>query len=280
MSKRLTRAKDKMARAHVPFRVPPVAALPDRVSEVAGIVALLFNEGYASVGGDPASGGGVQRPDLTAEAIRLGRLLRSLMPDDATVAGLLALMLLQDSRRAARVDAAGDPVLLRDQDRRTWDREQAAEGVELVAEGLRRTREVPDRFVVQAALAACHAIAPSWQDTDWEAVVSWYDVLLTVEDTPVVRLNRAVALAERDGAAVGLAELDQLRSTGGWDAPVWLHASRAELLARVGRRVEADEAFRDALALPLADGWRRHLERRRAEVAAGPTREEPAGDGT
>ena len=151
MSKRLTRGKEKMARAHVPFRVPPVAALPDRVSVVAGVVALLFNEGYASVGGDPTGGGEVQRPDLTGEAIRLGRLLRSLMPDDATVAGLLALMLLQDSRRAARVDAAGDPVLLRDQDRRKWDREQAAEGVQLVAEGLRRSSETPDRFVVQAA---------------------------------------------------------------------------------------------------------------------------------
>jgi RNA polymerase sigma-70 factor, ECF subfamily len=269
MSKRLTRAKDKMARAGVPFRVPPVAALPDRVSVVAGVVALLFNEGYASVGGDPVGGGGLQRPDLTAEAIRLGRLLRSLMPDDATVAGLLALMLLQDSRRAARVDAAGDPVLLRDQDRQAWDREQVSEGVRLVAEGLRRTRETPDRFVVQAALAACHAIAPTWEETDWDAVVSWYDVLLTVEDTPVVRLNRAVAVSERDGAAAGLAELDRLEEQSGWDGHVWFHASRAELLARVGRRSEADRAFGDALVLPLADGWRRRLERRRAEVAGG-----------
>jgi RNA polymerase sigma-70 factor (ECF subfamily) len=267
MSKRLTRAKDKMARAHVPFRVPPVAALPDRVSEVAGVVALLFNEGYASVGGDPTGAGAVQRPDLTAEAIRLGRLLRSLMPDDATVTGLLALMLLQDSRRTARVDGNGDPVLLRDQDRRRWDRKQVAEGVRLVAEGLRRTPETPDRFVVQAALAACHAIAPRWEETDWDAVVSWYDVLLTVEDTPVVRLNRAVALAERDGAAVGLSELDRLEEVGGWDGHVWFAASRAELLARVGRRAEADRAFADALAQPLAHGWRRHLERRRAEVA-------------
>ena len=269
MSKRLTRAKDKMARAHVPFRVPPVAALPERVSVVAGVVALLFNEGYASVAGDPVTGGGgMQRPDLTAEAIRLGRLLRSLMPDDATVAGLLALMLLQDSRRATRVDAAGDPVLLRDQDRRTWDRAQAAEGVRLVAEGLRRTRDVPDRFVVQAALAACHAIAPSWTETDWDAVVSWYDVLLTIEDTPVVRLNRAVALAERDGAEAGLAELDRLSEDSAWDGHVWFHASRAELLARVGRLAEADRAFADALALPLAGPWRRHLDRRRAEVAS------------
>ncbi len=269
MTKRLTRAKDKMARAGVPFRVPPVAALPDRVSGVAGVVALLFNEGYASVGGDPAGGGALQRPDLVAEAVRLGRLLRSLMPDDATVTGLLALMLLQDSRRQARVDAAGEPVLLRDQDRRTWDREQVVEGVHLVAEGLRRTPEVPDRFVVQAALAACHAIAPSWAETDWDAVVGWYDVLLTVEDTPVVRLNRAVALAERDGPEVGLAELDRLEEDRGRDGHVWFHASRAELLARIGRLPEADRAFSDALALPLADGWRRHLERRRAEVAGG-----------
>ena len=269
MSKRLTRAKDKMARANVPYRVPPLAALPERVSAVAGVVALMFNEGYASVGGDPAGGGGVQRHDLTAEAVRLGRLLRSLMPDDATVAGLLALMLLQDSRRAARVDAAGDPVLLRDQDRSRWDRGQAAEGVALVAEGLRRTPEAPDPFVVQAALAACHAIAPSWAETDWDAVMSWYDVLLTVEDTPVVRLNRAVALAERDGAEVGLAELDRLEGATAWEGHVWFQASRAELLARVGRRSEADRAFGAALALPLADPWRRHLERRRAEVAAG-----------
>jgi RNA polymerase sigma-70 factor (ECF subfamily) len=191
------------------------------------------------------------------------------MPDDATVAGLLALMLLQDSRRAARVDAAGAPVLLRDQDRRSWDREQAAEGVRLVAEGLRRTREVPDRFVVQAALAACHAIAPSWEETDWDAVVSWYDVLLTVEDTPVVRLNRAVALAERDGPEVGLTELDRLGEESRWDGHVWFHATRAELLDRVGRRAEADQAFDVALSLPLADGWRRQLRRRRAEVAEG-----------
>ena len=267
MSKRLTRAKEKMARANVPYRVPPLAALPERVSVVAGVVALLFNEGYASVVGDPATGGGVQRPDLTAEAVRLGRLLRSLMPDDATVAGLLALMLLQDSRRAARVDAAGDPVLLRDQDRRRWDYAQVAEGVQLVAEGIRRTPEAPDRFVVQAALAACHAIAPAWEQTDWAAVVRWYDVLLTVEDTPVVRLNRAVAVAERDGAEAGLAELDRLEEQASWDGHVWFTASRAELLARVGRHAEADRAFGDALALPLAGGWRRHLERRRAEVA-------------
>jgi len=270
MSKRLTRAKDKMARARVPFRVPPVAALPDRVSVVAGVVALLFNEGYASVGGDPASGD-VQRPDLTAEALRLGRLLRSLMPDDATVAGLLALMLLQDSRRAVRVDGLGDPVLLPHQDRRQWDHHQVAEGVQFVAEGLRRTVGAPDRFVVQAALAACHAIAPSWEETDWGAVVSWYDVLLTVEDTPVVRLNRAVALAERDGAEAGLAELHRLRERSGWADHVWFHASRAELLARAGRLAEADEAFRDALRLPIAGAWRRRLERRRAEVAAGLT---------
>jgi RNA polymerase sigma-70 factor (ECF subfamily) len=268
MSKRLTRAKEKMARANVPYRVPPLAQLPDRVSLVAGVVALLFNEGYASVGGDRTGSGGVQRPDLTAEAVRLARLLRALMPDDATVTGLLALLLVQDSRRAARVDVAGEPVLLRDQDRTLWDRAQAAEGIALVAEGLRRTPETPDRFVVQAALAACHALAPSWDETDWDAVVRWYDVLLTVEDTPVVRLNRAVALAERDGAEVGLVELDRLGDVVGWDNHVWFAASRAELLARVGRRAEADRAFGDALARPLADGWRRRLERRRAEVAA------------
>jgi RNA polymerase sigma-70 factor (ECF subfamily) len=243
--------------------------LPDRVSAVAGVVALLFNEGYASVAGDPAGTGGVQRPDLTAEAVRLARLLRRLMPDDATVAGLLALLLLQDSRRAARVDDAGEPVLLRDQDRTRWDRDQAAEGVQLVAEGLRRTPETPDRFVVQAALAACHALAPSWEETDWDAVVSWYDVLLTVEDTPVVRLNRAVALAERDGAQVGLTALEELAGEGRWDDHVWFAASRAELLARVGRRAEADRDFEAALGHPLADGWRRRLERRRAEVATG-----------
>ena len=278
MSKRLTRANDKLARATVPFRVPPLADLPDRVGVVAGVVALLFNEGYASAAGDPDSGAAVLRRDLTAEAIRLARLLRSLMPDDATVTGLLALLLLQDSRRAARVDAAGDPVLLRDQDRRTWDHRQVAEGVQLVAEGLRRTPEAPDRFVVQAALAACHAIAPTWEETDWDAVVGWYDVLLTVEDTPVVRLNRAVALAERDGAAAGLAELDRLAESTTWDGHVWYAASRAELLARAGRRAEADRAFEQALGLPLAAGWRRRLERRRAEVARDPAAS-PSGTG-
>jgi RNA polymerase sigma-70 factor (ECF subfamily) len=261
--KRLTRAKDKIARAGIPFRVPAAADLPARVGGVAACVYLLFNEGYAATSGDDPL-----RADLVDEALRLGRLLVGLMPDEPALLGLLALMLLHDSRRGTRTDADGDLVLLADQDRAGWDRARITEGVVLVGDGLRRTPDRPDPYVVQAAIAACHALAPTFAATDWDAVVSWYDVLLTVLDTPVVQLNRAVAVGERDGPAAGLAAVEALLApeAGGALAGYPLaHAARAELLARLGRDDEAATGYAAALALETNAATRRHLERRLQE---------------
>jgi RNA polymerase sigma-70 factor (ECF subfamily) len=253
MSKRLTRAKHKISRAGIPYRVPDAAELPDRLRGVAATVYLLFTEGYARPDGGPT----------VDEAVRLARLLHELMPDEPSVLGLLALVLLQDSRRPARFDAEGRPVPLADQDRRRWRRAMIAEGVVLVGEGLRRTPDRADPYVVQAAVAACHALAPTAADTDWAAVLSWYDVLLRVHDTPVVRLNRAVAVGELHGPAAALAELDALPGLAGY--PLW-HATRGELLARLGRPTEARAAFDAALALPLNDAQRGHVAGRLAAL--------------
>ena len=258
MIKRLTRAKQKIARAGIPYRVPAPAELPGRLAGVTAVVYLVFNEGYDATGGQDAL-----RHDLTEQALRLGRLLHGLMPDEAAVTGLLALMLLQDSRRGARLDPAGDVVLLADQDRARWRHELIAEGVVLVGEGLRRTPGHPDAYVVQAAIAACHALAPTAEQTPWDTVVSWYDVLLTVHDTPVVRLNRAVAVGERDGARAGLEAVEQLASLTGYGP--W-HATRGELLHRLGRLGEARAAWVEALALEPNAAVRRHLERRVASA--------------
>jgi RNA polymerase sigma-70 factor (ECF subfamily) len=265
MAKRLTRAKQKIAAAGIPFRVPAAAELPERVAGVAATVYLIFNEGYAPTSGDDAVRGG-----LVDEAIRLGRLLARLMPDEPTVLGLLALMLLTDSRRAARTDEHGDVVLLADQDRSRWDADAIREGVVLVGEGLRRTPQRPDAYVVQAAIAACHALARTADETDWAVIVSWYDVLLTVHESPVARLNRAVAVGERDGADAGLAELDALASA--YDALrdyPYLHAARAELPARTGRAGQASEAFERALSharTGLNEATVRHLRYRHERV--------------
>lgn len=258
MIKRLTRARQKIRVAAIPYRVPDDHELPDRLAGVAAVVYLLFNEGYsASAGEDPL------RPALVDEATRLARLLNELMPGDPTVLGLLALVLLQDSRRDARHDADGRPVLLADQDRGRWRRRLIDEGVVLVGDALRRCPDRPDPYVTQAAIAACHALAPTWEQTDWAAVVSWCDVLLTVHDTPVARLNRAVAMAELHDPAAGLAELDAI---GGLDRyPLW-HAARAELLLRLNRSDDARAAFSAALALPQNGVQRDHLVRRLATV--------------
>jgi len=254
MAKRLTRAKQKIARARIPYRVPDAAELPDRLGGVATTVYLLFTEGYG-------------RPDGAAadEAVRLGRLLHELMPDEPPVTGLLALMLLQHSRRPTRFAPDGSLVPLADQDRSRWHREAITEGVVLVGEGLRRTPDHPDPYVVQAAIAACHALAPTSADTDWAAVLSWYDVLLTVHDTPVVRLNRAVAAGECHGPAAALAEVDVLPGLTGY--PLW-HATRAELLVRLGRPDDACAAFSAALALPMNEAQRAHVAGRLAALPA------------
>ncbi|MEV6876307.1 DUF6596 domain-containing protein [Amycolatopsis sp. NPDC051128] len=219
MAKRLTRAKQKIATARIPYRVPASEELPERLAGVASTVYLIFNEGYTG------------RVSLIAESVRLARLLAELMPDEPTALGLLALMLLQDARRTARFDACGLPVLLSAQDRSLWDAALIKEGVALVGVGLRRTPSVPNPYVVQAAIAACHDLAPSYAETNWDAVISWYDVLLSVQDTAVVHLNRAAAVTERDGPAAALALVDGL--AGLEDYP-WWHASRAELLHRLG----------------------------------------------
>jgi RNA polymerase sigma-70 factor (ECF subfamily) len=253
MAKRLTRAKQKIRQARIPYRVPPDPELPARLAGVLGTVYLVFNEGYSASSGSPAV-----RLDLVDEALRLGRLLRELMPDEPSVTGLLALMTLQDSRRATRTDGHGVALRLADQDRRAWDREAIRRGVELVGEGLRRTPERPDPYVVQAAIAACHALAPTYADTDWSAIVSWYDVLLAVSDTPAARLGRAVALSELHGPAVALPEVDAIE---GLESYAWWHASRAELLHRLDRRDEAELARQRAQALGLNDATLRSLER-------------------
>ncbi|HEX5117311.1 MAG TPA: sigma-70 family RNA polymerase sigma factor [Pseudonocardiaceae bacterium] len=258
MAKRLTRAKQKIAQAKIPYRVPAPEDLPGRLTAVAATIYLIFNEGYAAGAGDD-----LMRVALTAQAVRLARLLAELMPDEPTVLGLLALVLLHDSRRAARISADGRPVLLPDQDRRRWDREAIKEGVELVGVALRRTPDRPDGYVVQAAIAACHALAPSYDATNWDAVISWYDVLLTVQDTAVIRLNRAVAVAERDGPAAGLPLVDAIT---GLDTYPWWHATRGELLHRDGRTADARTAYERALALGMSGPQAEHLRGRLAEL--------------
>jgi RNA polymerase sigma-70 factor (ECF subfamily) len=259
MAKRLVRAKQKIAQARIPYRVPPAADLPSRLSGVAATVYLIFNEGYAASGGADLT-----RVALTAEAIRLGRLLAELMPDEPTVLGLLALMLLQDSRRDARLAANGSPVLLPDQDRARWNRAAVKEGVELVGRALRRTPEHPDAYVVQASIAACHALAPTYEETNWDAVISWYDVLLSLNDTPVARLNRAAAIAERDGPQAGLELVDAI---AGLDRYPWWHAARGELLRRLGRHDAARIAYEQAISLGMNEPQAEHLRRRLAELA-------------
>ncbi|MCR6487093.1 RNA polymerase sigma factor [Amycolatopsis sp. OK19-0408] len=245
MAKRLTRAKQKITQARIPYRVPAAEELPSRLAGVASTVYLIFNEGYTG------------RVSLLAEGVRLARLLASLMPDEPTALGLLALVLLQDARREARF-SAGAPVLLADQDRSVWDFELIKEGIELVGQGLRRTPTIPNLYVIQAAIAACHDLAPSYARTNWDAVLSWYDVLLSVQDTPVVRLNRAAAVAERDGPSAALALVDALPGLS--DYP-WWHASRAELLHRLGS-ASAFEALARAEETGLPAAHAAHLRAR------------------
>ncbi|QRP46208.1 RNA polymerase sigma factor [Amycolatopsis sp. FDAARGOS 1241] len=250
-AKRLTRAKQKIATAGIPYRVPAAEELPRRLEGVAATVYLIFNEGYAGV-----------RAPLVDEAVRLARLLASLMPDEPTVLGLLALLLLHDARRCTRLADDGLPVLLADQDRARWDAALIREGVELVGRALRRTPSKPDPYVVQAAIAACHTLAPTYAETNWDAVISWYDVLFTVRPSPVVLLNRAAAIAERDGAAVALSLVDALDGLA--DYP-WWHATRAELLHRLGNRADAVSACAAAEAAGLGAGHAALLRRRVGE---------------
>jgi len=258
VAQRIVRAKAKIRDARIPYEVPGAAELPERLASVLRVIYLVFNEGYAASDGEALT-----RADLCAEAIRLARQLLRLLPEPE-VAGLLALMLLHESRRAARTDAAGDLVLLADQDRSLWDAERIAEGCRLVETALASRRFGP--YCLQAAIAAVHAEAARAEDTDWPQIVGLYDVLRRVEPSPVVELNRAVALAMRDGPAAGLAEIDALLARGGLEHYHPAHVARAELLTRLGRTEEARAAWQRALALTRQGPERRHIERRLAAL--------------
>ncbi len=260
MAKRLTRAKHKIRDAGIPYRVPPAHLLPERTTGVLAVLYLLFNEGYSA-----SAGADVLRPDLTGEAVRLGRLLAGLMPDEPEATGLLALMLLQDARSAARLDAQGDLVSLEDQDRTRWDAAKIAEGVALLEAALRCQR--PGPYQLQAAIAACHAEARQAADTDWAQIALLYAELRRFVPSPVVELNRAVAVAMAEGPETGLALVDQLAAAGGLAGYYLLPATRADLLRRLDRRTAAAASYREALTLAPTEPERRYLAKRLSEVS-------------
>jgi RNA polymerase sigma-70 factor (ECF subfamily) len=259
MAKRLVRAKHKIRDAGIPYRVPPSHLLPERTNGVLGVLYLLFNEGYSASAGED-----LLRPGLSAEAIRLGRLLTSLMPDEPEVAGLLALMLLQDARRVARIDDAGELVSLEDQDRSRWDQAEISEGRGLLAAALRRQQAGP--YQIQAAIAACHAEAARADATDWAEIALLYGRLREVVPSAVVELNRAVAVAMADGPGAGLELISALEEGGALAGYFLLPATRADLLRRLERWAEAADSYRQALDQVATEPERRYLSRRLAEV--------------
>jgi RNA polymerase sigma-70 factor, ECF subfamily len=258
LAQRIVRAKAKIRDARIPYQVPSPADLPDRLDTVLQVIYLVFNEGYSA-----SSGASLTRSDLSGEAIRLGRLLIELLPEPEAV-GLLALMLLQESRRTARTSPTGDLVLLEDQDRSLWNQDQIAEGKALVERALSSRRFGP--YTLQAAIAAVHAEATSAAATDWAQIVALYDVLLRTVPSPVIELNRAVAVAMRDGPKTGLALIDAILARGDLEDYHLAHSARADLCRRLGRTAEARASYKRALDLTRQEPERRFLERRLREL--------------
>jgi RNA polymerase sigma-70 factor (ECF subfamily) len=259
LAQRIVRAKAKIRAAKIPYQIPSREELPDRLGTVLHVIYLVFNEGYSA-----SSGESLTRPDLSGEAIRLGRLLLELLPEPE-VRGLVALMLLHESRRMARTRPDGELVLLENQDRGLWNRGQIEEGLALVAEALASQRFGP--YSLQAAIAAVHAEAPQPATTDWSRIVGIYDLLLQIESSPVVELNRAVAVAMRDGPAAGLELIDAILARGDLTDYHLAYAARADFCRRLGRTAEAERAYRQAIDLARQEPERRFLERRLAELA-------------
>jgi len=259
MAKRLVRAKQKIRDAGIPFRIPPPDLLPPRLGGVLAVLYLLFNEGYSA-----SSGSELIRVGLSTEAIRLTRVLAELIPEEPEVSGLLALMLFTDARRHARVDRRGELVTLEEQDRSLWDADEIAEGRRVLDSAPVGRPAGP--YQLQAAIAACHAVAGQASLTDWVTVADLYGRLAEITPSPVIELNRAVALGMADGLEVGLARVDQLESSGALDGYYLLPATRADLMRRLGRRAEASAGYRAALALAPTDVERRYLLRRIAEM--------------
>jgi RNA polymerase sigma-70 factor, ECF subfamily len=258
IAQRIVRAKRKIRDAYIPYEVPTQADLPERLDAVLKVIYLLFNEGYSASFGDSLT-----RHDLSGEAIRLGRLLHSLIPD-TEVAGLLALMLLHESRRSARTDGDGNLILLEEQDRGSWNGELIKEGISLVEDALSSRRFGP--YTLQAAIAAVHAEAASGADTDWVQIVGLYGILLRIEPSPVIELNRAVAVAMRDGPEAGLRLIDALLERGELQDYHLIHSARADLCRRLGRMREARDSYTRAIQLTQQEGERRFLEKRLSEL--------------
>ena len=262
LAQRIVRAKAKIRDARIPYQVPSREELPERLDAVLRVIYLVFNEGYAASSGPLAL-----RHDVSAEAIRLGRLVVELLPEPEAQ-GLLALMLLHESRRAGRTSADGELILLEDQDRSTWDRALIAEGSQLVKQALASRRAGP--YAIQAVIAAVHADAPNAASTDWTEIVGLYDALVRLEPSPVVELNRAVAIAMRDGPAAGLALVDGILARGNLTGYRFAHAARADFCRRLGRAAEARAAYERALALARQEPERRFLQRRLLELSGTP----------